>query len=351
MFKAIKALQIIALVTFSLHAAVAQDQPIDEEDVSTDSTEESTQLDYAIPTDVGGSGEWSIGEKIANVFIEAPISALIAALIGIFIVPILQNLAYRSRISKIFSGVRIPKGHRKNSIMMLGLGGSGKTTLSRRICGDMAQEPSKETNEFTLFEGAGMNNDQKYDYYISDYIGQDVGSLVSGFIKQQLTERSPFRFGDVNALILVVDIVDPDDELDDIPADQHPKIKEPNADRILENLTQWNRTALDAIFGMHTVDSLRYVCLFVNKKDRLASWNSSTAEKIRKSYKPLADDLSRRCFYEDERSATQQYAIFDIVIGSAAEDIPVQLINNLQLMSVPLSENAMTLGRTNGGSA
>lgn len=288
-------------------------------------------------------------DNILDIIVHEPLSALIASIVAIFIVPILQNIAHRSRVSKIFSGVKIKKGHRKNSIMMLGLGGAGKTTLSRRICGDMKKDPSEQTEIFKLFEGNGVSNGNKFDYYVSDYRGQNVGSLIKGFVQQQLVERSPFRFNDVNTLILVVDIIAPDPALENKSASEHPKVKSVETDRIQENISQWNRTALDAIFGMHTINSLRYVCLFVNKKDRLESWNLETEKKITNAYASLAADLERRCYFEDENLGKQQYAVFDMLIGSAAGEVPIQLLDRLQSLSVPLNEDFGVLAKRNKG--
>ncbi len=299
---------------------------------------QETSTDEANDVVQNSESSW-FTDKVVEIITTEPLSALVAAIVGIFIVPVLQNIAHRSRINKIFSGVRIERGHKKNSIMMLGLGGSGKTTLSRRICGDMNKAASEETKTFKLFEGKATNGSQVYDFYISDYEGQNVGTLITGFIQQQLQERSPFRFGDVNSLILVVDVVGHKAELDDVPPSEHPSIKEIDGDRVQESVLQWNRTALDAIFGMHTVGSLRYVCLYVNKRDRLANWNNATEQKIRKSFNDLAEDLRRRCFTIDEQGIENQYAVFDFMIGSAAEQVPVELLDKLQALSVPLDEN------------
>ncbi len=277
-------------------------------------------------------------EDIREVIVAEPIKALVAAVFAIFIVPVLQNIAHRYRISKIFSGVKIPSGHKKNSIMMIGLGGSGKTTLSRRICGDMNKDPSAQTEEFQLFDGVIENGGQKYDYYVSDYRGQNVGSLITGFIAQQLVERSPFRFGHVNSLILVVDILESTDDLINVPPVDHPKTPKIESERVAENIAQWNRTALDAIFGMHTIDSLKYVCLFINKKDRLESWSPAVEQQILDAYKPLSDDLERRCSYDGGNLGERRYAVFDTFIGSAATDVPVQLLHQLQTLSVPLTD-------------
>lgn len=284
-----------------------------------------------------GAGGFSA--DILDIISTEPLKALIAAIVGIFIVPVLQNVAHRSRINKIFSGVKVAKGHRKNSIMLLGLGDSGKTTLSRRLCGDMKKKPSEETDTFTLFQGNSTKDGQVFDYYISDYRGQNVGTLVTGFIEQQLQERSPFRFGDVNSLILVVDIAAPDADLRDVEPENHPKIEAFDDERVNENVQQWNRTALDAVFGLHTVDSLRYVCLFINKRDRLKNWSDAALKKVRKAFEPLEDDLRRRCFYEDDKGMKKQYALFEVIVGTAAQEMPVALLDNLQALSVPLAED------------
>lgn len=292
----------------------------------------------AAGTEETAAESFQLVDELREIIVAEPIKALIAAVFAIFIVPILQNIAHRYRISKIFSGVKIPSGHKKNSIMMIGLGGSGKTTLSRRLCGDMNKDPSTQTEEFQLFDGVIENGGQKYDYYVSDYRGQNVGSLITGFIAQQLVERSPFRFGHVNSLILVVDIIESTDDLINVPPIDHPKAPGIDDARVSENIAQWNRTALDAIFGMHTINSLKYVCLFINKKDRLENWSPEVEQQILDAYEPLRDDLERRCSYDGGPLGERRYAVFDTFIGSAATDVPVQLLHQLQALSVPLTD-------------
>jgi transaldolase len=76
-----------------------------------------------------------------------------------------------------------------------------------------------------------------------------------------------------------------------------------------QQLAEWNRTALDAVFGLLTRDELKYVSLFINKIDKWEAGNAPDAEgQIQNQFKTLIKDLKERC---------DDYAEYDTIIGSA----------------------------------
>lgn len=93
-------------------------------------------------------------------------------------------------------------------------------------------------------------------------------------------------------------------------ADRDKLHKDPDIERIESHLEQWNETALDAVFGMLTKPALKYVCLFINKIDKLQLIDSTVQhQEIKNKFKPLIDSVSIK--------AANSGAAFDIVIGSA----------------------------------
>lgn len=200
--------------------------------------------------------------------------------------------------------VRLPATSMRNSAVLIGLGGTGKTTLIRALLHNPKADPEKKTEEYALYHGERQNDGDptRFHLYISDYKGQNLGTLIRAFIKQQKIKYSPMAYGFINSLILVVDLFPPKPS----ESSPEPTIRpSPNRARVTEHLNQWTATALDAIFGLLTSDSLRYVCLFINKADLITS-RSEEAE-IMERFKPLETLLKER------RSG----AMFRVYVGSA----------------------------------
>lgn len=207
--------------------------------------------------------------------------------------------------------VKLPPPAKRNSVIMIGLGGTGKTTLIRNLVKDPDANPEKKTEEYHLFHGERRTDQSRHYLYISDYRGQNIGTLVRAFIKQQKIKYSPMAYGHVNSLIVLVDIEEPKQS----PMDDEPfQIDEPNFNRVQTHLAQWSGTALDAVFGFLTAETLNYVCLFINKADLL-----KTREKqaVRALFKELEGLLRERC----------EGIKFEVYVGSVKEG---EQINRLE---------------------
>ncbi len=210
----------------------------------------------------------------------------------------------------------------------MGWGRSGKSSLIESLTKSLAPKDPELTNQFEIKSCKKEEEGQLPVYFhFTDYRGQNFTQLVSHFIREQLAPNSLLRYGDINSLIVVVDLFSANDEEDS--AGQ--RFEALDEERIKVHLQEWNTTALDAVFGLLTRDSLNYVCLFINKIDKWAG--PINAEAIAKThYSRLIKDL---------RDRARGIAQFDVVVGSALRGLGIvgtngSLTNRLFRYSVPL---------------
>lgn len=175
---------------------------------------------------------------------------------------------------------------------MIGLGNSGKTSFINTLLG--AEIKIEKTDQYWLYEGiqkiplvsqiGKQNGHVTHHVYISDYMGQNIGTLVGAFIWQQKKLFSPISYGHINTLIVMVDVLD-----------EFSPPGKPDEKRIAQHLEQWNATALDAIWGLLHPKSLKYVCLFINKRDALEGLSEPERSCIIAKFEPLRKLLEKRC--------------------------------------------------------
>lgn len=259
-----------------------------------------------------------------KVWIE-PLVAILVGLgtaLGVAIGAGIQEYFKRKLAQGLHAPVRLPVGDRRMSVMLIGEGRSGKTTLIRNLLMDPAARPSQRTMNYKIYQQSSEQADRrgKMWMFISDYHGQHVGQLVSAFLLQQRKSFSPMAYGYVNALVLIVDIW-----AESTVDEPDPKnLARPDSARIQEQLNQWSKTALKAIFGMLTEDSLNYVCLFINKADLLA--NQNDFELIKEEFSSLKDHL---------KSLAPDLTV-NVIVGSAKDGTGIpELRDGLIRSSVP----------------
>ena len=215
------------------------------------------------------------------------------------------------RVSGLTRPINIKRG-RRNSIMLLGLGGVRKTTFVSNLFSNNDANPTASTEHYelyrTTFSLENPNNPRKrnqYTLFVGDYRGQNLGQLVCEFVTQQKKSFNPMTYGFINSLILVVDLFPPPDS-----RDSHLELQsKPDNKRIESHIDQWNETALDAVFGLLTRGSLQYVCLYINKSDLLE--NQGIQSDIQNQFSDLESRLRQR--------ADVVGAQFQSIIGSASE--------------------------------
>ncbi|NJL35453.1 MAG: hypothetical protein HC899_00930 [Leptolyngbyaceae cyanobacterium SM1_4_3] len=203
---------------------------------------------------------------------------------------------------------------KRNAIIIVGLGGCGKTTLIRHLSKNEKADPKISTfgyERYGWIEKSWTPNDvetdeTKYTYYAADHRGQNIGTLIAGLIGEQKASYSPMTWGAINSLILVVDVTKAYDEETQDEFKQKDAFKQEGETswqtRIKENTMQWSRTALNILFGFTARPSLKYVCLFINKVDLLPDKEA----KIKQLYESLIKDLDQMC----------SGLTFEVILGS-----------------------------------
>jgi len=232
---------------------------------------------------------------------------ILAAIFGAAAAILKKNAsALTEQLRALRGPAKLPATYRTNSVMLLGLGGSGKTTLVRALTNVHEANPRIATAEYDIHSVAldipGDSPTTRCQLFISDYAGQDLGSLIAAFLDQQKLPYSPMRHGYVRSLIVVVDLFAPP-ELSGAKGTAQDAI---DSSRVAEQIAAWNEQCLSAIFGMLT-KSLNYVCLFINKGDLLTLDHAQITATALTAYLPLRKHLERQ----------SRGAVVEIIVGSA----------------------------------
>lgn len=216
----------------------------------------------------------------------------------------------------------IPVKDKRNTILLIALGGTGKTALIKSVFQNPDANPEQETVAFDIYcanrashkEGDTESQYIKYWFRIADYKGQNIGDLVRAFIEQQRNPYPLLAYGYIDSLIIMVDMIRPK------PAPDAPDVAPTNQvdkERINFHLAQWNDTALNAIFGLLTSE-LKYVCLFINKIDLMTDRSPSANEIYKNEFNDLAERIKKRC----------GKARFEVMLGSALKGEQINILEH-----------------------
>lgn len=182
----------------------------------------------------------------------------------------------------------LKENEKRNSITIVGIGGTGKTTLINKMF-DQKADPEIATRafqtHFSVKEICIHSVQVKFKYYVTDYMGQNIGSLIHGMMQEQKIPYSPMTWGAINSIIFLVDVAEPPDSLGMQQQVYWEK-------RVRRHIREWSPTALDAIFGLVDQKKLQYVCLLVNKFDLL---QNISEQQVKLEYKELIDEITLRC--------------------------------------------------------
>lgn len=236
---------------------------------------------------------------------------------------------FEGRIKALEESYRLPvpvgKGEYRNSIMLLGLGNSGKTNLIRTLLNAPDADPSQKTMDYSIYEkrivpgknqidrsSGNANQNRITNFFISDYRRQNVGNLVSSFIFQQKMPNSPMQYGHINSLILIVDAVS-------VPTGTR-AVSQYSAERVASHISQWNKSAIDAVFGMLTAETLNLMCLFINKSDAIRAAQEPIPDRtVIDEFDQLVKILKLRCPSETR---------FEVIYGSAVSGEGVSILQD-----------------------
>lgn len=199
------------------------------------------------------------------------------------------------------------------SVLLLGIGGVGKSTLVQSLFGDredvqpnIVEPEDSELPSAPELKGVGPEDGRTrrvrtwserlpwkrsgISLSITDYVGQNLGTLVRFFAKAQKEEYSAVAYGWINAVVFVVDVRNPPPTDEPKATVQH--TPEPDEERIKTNIDAWNWQAISAVWGMLTLPRFKKIVVVVRKTDLLTKFGPEDRQKIRDAYQPLFDEIA-----------------------------------------------------------
>lgn len=225
----------------------------------------------------------------------------------------LSELVFRRDDIKSYLPVKDRKLN-KNTVLLLGLGRSGKTEIINRISSRNERSLPGRTEKWSHY-GFGIENYQidtdkrsvsmKTLIIVNDYRGQSQHYPTMN-IADQIKNGGWYRPDLINSIVLVVDVFNWVKE-----GDENNIFDSLDIERIAFHNSQWVEAALDLVFGLTDRDALKGVYLFINKIDQYKSDGSYREVEIeaRQAFKGLIDYLRKRA----ERSDV----VFETFVGSA----------------------------------
>ncbi|QSV67863.1 MAG: GTPase domain-containing protein [Aphanizomenon flos-aquae DEX188] len=228
-----------------------------------------------------------------NVLLTA-LMAVIPALSGYFVVYLRRETKKieEDTLNKLDKRKPLEPGEFRNSILLVGLGGSGKTTLIGYLVDQGNSEMS--TRDFANYKSLSESIDKNgntYKFYIADYPGQNIGVLIKGLMAEQKVPYSPMTFNGIDSIIIVVDLVYTPEPGSKIDMDL---VRQTWQERVQQHIKEWSPTALDCVFGL-VGKNIKYFCLFINKFDILNEMDKNIdKEKVLTEYRELNQNISQR---------------------------------------------------------
>lgn len=199
------------------------------------------------------------------------------------------------------------------NVILVGEGGSGKTSLIRALSGSRNAAPSRSTalpSTYCIVHEVDVESSDPRRFgqsqrslrriYANDYQGQATNQLTGTGELKLLHEREAAIPATV--LVIVVDLFRPPS-----PGEGAPPLR-PTIDgrRVKEQIAAYAEGLVQILLGIST--RLVRVVLFINKADLVAPFDGNTRALIIEAYKPLIAILGRRA----------RQANFNVLVGSAA---------------------------------
>lgn len=202
----------------------------------------------------------------------------------------------------------------KNTVLLIGLGRSGKSELIDQISSRNARLSQERTNDWMHYgfaiENYTFDNDkraiaEKTIFVVNDYRGQRVQDLGAN-ITDQIENGGWYRPSLINSVVFIVDLFNWESAGDEDKP--HEKI---DADRVSFQTSELTSTAISFMFGLTSRDALTGVYLFINKVDQLSckKTHAEVAADAKAAYQRLIDDL--------EKHAKESDVDFACFVGSA----------------------------------
>lgn len=204
--------------------------------------------------------------------------------------------------------VRLEEGYRRTSlrygIAVVGVSGSGKTALTLSWANPLFKLDHLRATEFAKYErtvsrvyDTDSRQPVEHIFDIYDWGGEYVEEVQTALVK----------LGDINALLIVVDLGSFDSE-----SEKH----EFQQERIDRQIKEFDENVLRFYFALSVVAHCKSFVLFINKADLLTGLPDEIRRRALDLYKPLVDSLKR---HSERRGVS-----FEAMVGSAALGLGVQ---------------------------
>jgi GTPase SAR1 family protein len=237
-----------------------------------------------------------------------------------------------NELSRRLSGVRFGLPEKLvesyNRVLLVGLSGTGKTTLIRKLLSNKSANPRVTTADlftYSLVHETIYRSDTS-DLSVSYVCRMDIDDYRGQYLSQILNEwKDDFRpvgtFA-CSSVIFIADLFEPLNNPDAVT----PHRDKWSAARVRENLAQWSESLVRAIIEKADSGNLKYVCLFVNKMDLLRRFDSEIEKQVEYQYRRMRASILKSLAGVE----------FDLIVGSAEKGIGVsRLLNRLVEVSAP----------------
>jgi len=198
-----------------------------------------------------------------------------------------------------------------HKVMVLGIGGTGKTTLINRITGDPSANPRVATAEYDRHSVkqalVDENLSREWHFSFDDYRGQNPGVLVQEIGAEAARNGQTPSY---SAIVLVVDLFPALGEVDSpiAPSSQWDR------KRVQEHLDGWTASMIAAFRGF--APNASYICLFINKYDLVEPRSEAVEKQILRAFRPLIERLE----------LNSRGALFEVHVGSLTADVGVMKV-------------------------
>lgn len=212
------------------------------------------------------------------------------------------------------------------NLLLIGEGGSGKTSIIRALSGSYDAAPDKSTafprtysivHEVDVIDENGGIKRSLERIYANDYRGQDSSQLMQ---TNELTKREKRIASTI--MVIVVDLF----ALAPAGGDPLEPQRQPDQQRIDSQIAAYPPNMLDIIFNLS--DSLSGVVLFINKVDLIRQMPPRNIRDAKQAYEDLATILHER----------GKHFAFEVIVGSASKGLGITGFDPTEKQSTTLYE-------------
>ena len=257
-------------------------------------------------------------------FITWAIGALLATIIAYFRVKI---NALVSRLGDPLIKKRKVKYSTKGvNLLLIGEGGSGKTSIIRALSGSYDAAPDRSTafprtysivHEVDIIDQNGSIKRSLERIYANDYRGQDSSQLME---TKELVKREKRITSTI--MVIVVDLF----ALAPAGGDSLEPQRQPDKKRIDSQIAAYPPNMLDIIFSLS--DNLSGVVLFINKVDLIKQMPPRNVIDAKQAYEDLSTKLHER----------GKHFTFEVIVGAASKGLGITGFDPTEKQSTTLYE-------------